>query len=82
MQNTNILNLKSDERKLCTKCRLNGAIKKYKFICRGNVPKYLCHVCLKNFSSGAEALDWLNTNSTFYFEKKAQEVFQKLKLEF
>lgn len=63
---------KSGELKECAKCSLNGSVKKYKFICKGNVPKYLCHVCLKCFDSGASALEFLNLKSDFSRNKKGQ----------
>lgn len=54
---------------ICENCKLNGGLKKFRFHCKGNVTKFLCYFCIEQLGGPRKALDCLNKNIEFYFEK-------------
>ena len=69
----NSSNFKNKKSAVCHKCNLNSGIKKYKFICKGNIKLFLCVFCIEKLGGPPTALSWLNKHSDFYFNKKKSQ---------
>ena len=71
-------NLKSVEKTVCAKCGVsNGGLKRFRFVCKGNITQYCCSFCIQKLNGPAEALAWLNQRIEFqqdyYFKVAANE---------
>lgn len=62
---TDSTGLEYNSSRFCYRCRVNGSVRKWKFIFRYSYSAFLCAPCVQELGGSALAREWLEQNARF-----------------